>query len=667
MKRCLLLMLLVIWVLGLSTRPAFAFFPNDHRDITIRALTIIAVLTDCELSRVADAVAKVDSVDYDRLLRETNQYRPWHHFDRKVTRHPFLPIYVQEETDEQAFEQGADYFRTRLAAARFLFSVNQRELGMEALGHALHALQDFFSHSNFVDLDPAPQRHLIEALYGRVPLIGGFLKLTSSNTSIIDIQDPGSYSHLENSKDIAVGSSHDSARAFAKHYSQGAMLDAVDALRGGCDEEDGIPVDVVGALDPNDKIGSIGKGADRFVAGKEPFRYAINFENVDTATAPAQEVVLTDQLDPTTFDFDTFSLGPISFGSRVVTPPAGLSSYSTTIDLRPEQNLLVRITAALDKASGLLTARLVSLDPQTGKPPEDPDAGFLPPNQAPPEGQGSLLFSILPRAELATGTELRNQASIVFDFNAPILTPEWVNTVDNDFPVSAMTGLPAHSSTDIAVSWSGSDVGSGIQDYSIFVSDNGGPYELWLETTETSATFVGIAGHNYSFYSLARDAVGNAEAPKETAEASTTVAVDTTPPSLTLPADFVVKAASLSGVTITFAASALDVVDGARPVLCTPSSGSLFPNGVTTVSCSASDLSGNLASGTFKVTVSPPGDLDANGVVGCSDVSVITASYGKRTGQPGFNPVADVDGNGLVNVRDLTYVSSRLPPGTACQ
>jgi hypothetical protein len=33
---------------------------------------------------------------------------------------------------------------------------------------------------------------------------------------------------------------------------------------------------------------------------KEPLRYAIHFENVETATAPAQEVVIVDQLDPAT-------------------------------------------------------------------------------------------------------------------------------------------------------------------------------------------------------------------------------------------------------------------------------------------------------------------------------------------------------------------------------
>jgi hypothetical protein len=95
----------------------------------------------------------------------------------------------------------------------------------------------------------------------------------------------------------------------------------------------------------------------------------------------------------------------------------------------------------------------------------------------------------------------------------------------------------------------------------------------------------------------AKDAHGNA--------ASTTFAVqviDTTPPVLTLPAP-VVAATSLSGASVTYVASAVDLVDGARPVTCTPSSGSTFAIGMTTVTCSASDTRGNTATRTFVVTV----------------------------------------------------------------
>ncbi|BCX04647.1 MAG: hypothetical protein KatS3mg053_2585 [Candidatus Roseilinea sp.] len=96
----------------------------------------------------------------------------------------------------------------------------------------------------------------------------------------------------------------------------------------------------------------------------------------------------------------------------------------------------------------------------------------------------------------------------------------------------------------------------------------------------------------------ATDNVGNA------ASASFNVTVrDTTPPVLSLPANVTVEAAGPSGATVSFSATAKDAVDGAVTPSCTPRSGSLFPVGSTTVSCSASDRSGNAATGSFTVLV----------------------------------------------------------------
>jgi hypothetical protein len=69
--------------------------------------------------------------------------------------------------------------------------------------------------------------------------------------------------------------------------------------------------------------------------------------------------------------------------------------------------------------------------------------------------------------------------------------------------------------------------------------------------------------------------------------------------------DITVNATSGSGVPVTFAALGTDSVDGSTPVTCTPPSGSVFPIGVTQVTCTATDAVGNVASVTFAVTVQP--------------------------------------------------------------
>lgn len=89
-----------------------------------------------------------------------------------------------------------------------------------------------------------------------------------------------------------------------------------------------------------------------------------------------------------------------------------------------------------------------------------------------------------------------------------------------------------------------------------------------------------------------------------TANRSFTVTVrDTTPPALTLPPDTNVEATGPSGAVATYSASASDIVDGAVSVNCAPASGSTFPIATSQVNCSATDASGNTASGSFNVTV----------------------------------------------------------------
>lgn len=83
--------------------------------------------------------------------------------------------------------------------------------------------------------------------------------------------------------------------------------------------------------------------------------------------------------------------------------------------------------------------------------------------------------------------------------------------------------------------------------------------------------------------------------------------VDTTPPTLTLPANIVADATGPTGASVPYVTSATDLVGVFGGVVCTPSD-QQFPIGLTTVSCSASDAAGNTATGTFTVTVQGAAD-----------------------------------------------------------
>jgi YVTN family beta-propeller protein len=85
--------------------------------------------------------------------------------------------------------------------------------------------------------------------------------------------------------------------------------------------------------------------------------------------------------------------------------------------------------------------------------------------------------------------------------------------------------------------------------------------------------------------------------------------VDTTAPTLRVPADLTVPSTSSAGAIVSFVVTATDNVDSNPTVTCTPSSGSLFPVGTTRVRCTAADVSGNSTTATFLVRVVGPGEL----------------------------------------------------------
>jgi hypothetical protein len=119
---------------------------------------------------------------------------------------------------------------------------------------------------------------------------------------------------------------------------------------------------------------------------------------------------------------------------------------------------------------------------------------------------------------------------------------------------------------------------------------------------------------------IARDLAGN-----EGSATSTVTVVDTTAPTLSgVGPNMTVEATSPAGATVSWPVpTAFDLVDGARPVSCTPTAGSTFALGSAAVTCSASDTRGNGASQGFTVTVR---DTTAPAIAPHADVNVVASS-----------------------------------------
>jgi Domain of unknown function (DUF5122) beta-propeller len=97
--------------------------------------------------------------------------------------------------------------------------------------------------------------------------------------------------------------------------------------------------------------------------------------------------------------------------------------------------------------------------------------------------------------------------------------------LDDAAPTSAMQPLDSVQDRALfTVEWAGEDEGAGVRDYSVFASEDGGPFTPWQSnTTATRARFLGEDGSTYEFYSIARDLSGNVEFKEPLAEAATTV------------------------------------------------------------------------------------------------------------------------------------------------
>ncbi|MEP7339614.1 MAG: CARDB domain-containing protein, partial [Acidobacteriota bacterium] len=208
-----------------------------------------------------------------------------------------------------------------------------------------------------------------------------------------------------------------------------------------CDGEND-EVNNVGAIDPNDKIGPSGFGPLRFIAVGQTLPYNVRFENQSIASAWARRVSIADQLDPN-LDRRTFRLKEVGFGSYRIPIPDNQAFFQGRIQLGPDLgNMLADISAGLDIATGQVFWTLTAIDPNTGEQSNSAALGLLPPNDDIGRGQGYVTYTVQPRADKPTGTQISNKATIIFDTNEPIVTNTVTNTLDADAPVSAIAALP---------------------------------------------------------------------------------------------------------------------------------------------------------------------------------------------------------------------------------
>ena len=355
-------------------------------------------------------------------------------------------------------------------------------------------------------------------------------------------------------------------------------------------------------------------------------------------------------------NLSSFRLGDFGFGDITIDVPNDVAFYTDRLDYTASKGFMVDVVAGIDVAKGEIFWTLTTIDPNTGEIPVDPTIGFLPTNVTKGTGEGFVNYSIKPKADVTTGTVIDAQATIIFTSQEPIDTPSVFNTLDADKPLSlvlAETPTETVTSPEFQVRWSGSDAGSAIAGYTVYVSDNGGAFTPWLINTRlTEATYQGQNGHGYAFYSIATDNAGNRELVPVLADV--TVNVDTGRPSvaeLIPPAQGQYALGSNLDIAVRFTEAVTVNVGNLVPALTL-----LIGN----TSIAAGYLSG---SGTdtlvFRHTVQV-GDYDTDGIVIGNAIVLSDSSITDLAGNLAELALAAVDTTGIIinNAPELTLQGS---------
>lgn len=168
--------------------------------------------------------------------------------------------------------------------------------------------------------------------------------------------------------------------------------------------------------------------------------------------------------------------------------------------------------------------------------------------------------------------------------NASNATVNNIN-IDKTAPTANATALPAPNAngwnnTSVTVSFTGADALSGIESC-------------------TADAVLNTEGAGQSASGTCTDLAGNVSA----LATASGINIDLTQPILNLPANIIVEATGASGAVVNYSASTSDNLDPSPAFGCTQASGTTFPIGVTTVTCTSTDQADNSNSGSFTVTV----------------------------------------------------------------
>lgn len=275
--------------------------------------------------------------------------------------------------------------------------------------------------------------------------------------------------------------------------------------------------------DPNEMHGYVSEAGSKYVPAEvTDVNYSIEFENnPEIANASAHKIVVSDVLDSNIFDLTSFKPTKVQIGEQVMELD-GEQNFTKTMDMRPAIDAIAQISLAYDAKTGIAQWTISSLDPMTMEETFDIMQGVLPVNSG-GNGLGFLNFDISLKNQMADGETFSNKAEIVFDYEDPIMTPVWTNTVDAVSPTSHVLSIEKRNDSILTVKVEGDDERSGVWKYEVYAQY--GKDDPWWKIGECAADSAQVDfrcynGIDYGFCVLATDSAGNVESKELAREAS---------------------------------------------------------------------------------------------------------------------------------------------------
>ena len=313
--------------------------------------------------------------------------------------------------------------------------------------------------------------------------------------------------------------------------------------------------------------------------------------------------------------------------TQAITPEViDISSFISL--LNPGANVLAiqGINGAVSDNEFLINAELLANRVPTAQndtvnaghntPTTYPASAFLG-NDSDPDGDRLLLVNVTPTYVTSQGGSVR-----LFGDTVRYTPPSGFSGIDTfQYTTTDLSGVPIRATVSVNVAPPNQcptaspssitvDQGGSVS-FQLQASDpDGGTLQYSIVQPPSRGTVVLNTQTGAGTYSANADACGTdsftfrvSDGQCQSADATVSITIrDTTPPTVVCSSNIVAQASGPNGAVVTYTASASDSC-GLASFNCSPPSGSTFPIGTTTVTCTATDGTGLSASCSFTVTV----------------------------------------------------------------